>query len=110
PASDHLRSCESAFRIALELFYPHRPRTIPNELDPVWRGPLIENLRVVRDENNLAFMIVGHILDRHQPRLYLTQGDEVVRFVDDDRSALGDLKMHDCVKADKGTLPVGQLV
>ena len=64
---------EDAIKIAWELLDPHRPHTVSDELNAGVRSPLVDELRVVGDEENLPFSVFDSITYRTQPRLDLVE-------------------------------------
>jgi hypothetical protein len=71
---------------------------IPEKAQSMPQGPLVENLRMVRDEDQLSMMILNRFLCRLEPRLYFPQLDKIVWLVDKYGIAFGYYEVKDHIQ------------
>lgn len=77
----------------------NRANALSNELNPKIGGPLIQNLRVMRDEENLPLPFVDRVGHRHQPRLNFAKRYEVLRLIKEDGETPPNDKVQNGIEA-----------
>jgi hypothetical protein len=69
--------------------------------------PLVDDLGVVGNHEDLPSPPIDHVRRSHQPGLDFPQGDEVFRLINDDLTAFGQDEVEDDVQADEASLSIG---
>lgn len=97
-------------RSGLEWLGPYRAGVVPDGVDTASGRPLVDDLGVMRNEDELAAGFLNRVGRGHLPRLDFPQGKRVVRLADDGRTALCKHEVEACAAADETPLPFGEFV
>ena len=76
----------------------------------LFRAPVVDQLGMVRANHRLMLRIAAGVGERDQPRLDFRQGEEVVRFVDEQREGLGRRQAEQRVEDQQDAFAIRHLV
>src|SRR5580658_9610140 len=94
---DQFGSLKLSIPVRREFLCAHVAVLFSKEPQSIFPRPLIQGLRMVRDENQLTIVVFDGLFCRKQPWLNLSERNEIVRLVHEDRIAPIDKEMKDHV-------------